>query len=66
MRLIRPAPRPLDPKAAASHPLDMNPKLNARFSKATKWRAEGLALRKVLLECGLTEELKWGKPLLHG
>jgi uncharacterized protein YdeI (YjbR/CyaY-like superfamily) len=29
---------------------------------AEKWRNETESLRKIVLECGLTEELKWGKP----
>lgn len=40
----------------------MSAKLDASFSKATRWRAEGERLREVLLACGLGEELKWGKP----
>src|SRR6266487_508084 len=40
----------------------MNPKVDFFFSKATKWREEFEKLRRILLGCGLTEELKWGKP----
>jgi uncharacterized protein YdeI (YjbR/CyaY-like superfamily) len=29
---------------------------------AKKWQQETNNLRKIALECGLTEELKWGKP----
>ena len=29
---------------------------------AKKWRKETARLRKIALECDLTEELKWGKP----
>ena len=29
---------------------------------ADKWRKETDQLRQIALECGLTEELKWGKP----
>jgi uncharacterized protein YdeI (YjbR/CyaY-like superfamily) len=29
---------------------------------AKKWQEETDALRKIALECGLAEELKWGKP----
>jgi uncharacterized protein YdeI (YjbR/CyaY-like superfamily) len=29
---------------------------------AKKWQKETARLRKIALECGLTEELKWGKP----
>lgn len=35
---------------------------DAYFKNAEKWREELLALRKVLLSTGLTEELKWGSP----
>jgi uncharacterized protein YdeI (YjbR/CyaY-like superfamily) len=31
-------------------------------SKAKKWREELDKLREILLDCKLTEELKWGKP----
>jgi hypothetical protein len=27
-----------------------------------RWRAEAKALRPVLLDCGLSEAVKWGKP----
>jgi uncharacterized protein YdeI (YjbR/CyaY-like superfamily) len=30
--------------------------------KTKKWRDEFEKLRKVCLDCGLTEEVKWGKP----
>ena len=40
----------------------MNPKVNLFFSKAKKWRDEFEKLRMICLDCGLTEELKWGKP----
>jgi uncharacterized protein YdeI (YjbR/CyaY-like superfamily) len=39
-----------------------NPKTDFFFSKPTKWQAEFRKLRKIILGCGLTEELKWGKP----
>ncbi|MFZ1806125.1 MAG: DUF1801 domain-containing protein [Cyclobacteriaceae bacterium] len=32
------------------------------FNKASKWQKEYAQLRSILLSCGLTEELKWGKP----
>ncbi len=41
---------------------EMNPKVDAYLSKAKIWREETQALRRILLDCGLTEELKWGKP----
>jgi uncharacterized protein YdeI (YjbR/CyaY-like superfamily) len=40
----------------------MNPKVDGFLRKAKKWRKEFEKLRMVCLECGLTEELKWGKP----
>ena len=42
--------------------MDMNPNVDWFFKKAKKWRAEFEKLRMVCLDCGLTEELKWGKP----
>ena len=38
-----------------------NPKIDAYIS-SSKWPAELKRLRKILLACKLTEELKWGKP----
>ena len=40
----------------------INPKVDWFFSKAGKWQAEFEKLRKICLDCGLTEELKWGCP----
>ena len=40
----------------------MNPKVDFYFSKAKQWQKEYEKLRKIVLECGLTEELKWGCP----
>jgi uncharacterized protein YdeI (YjbR/CyaY-like superfamily) len=40
----------------------MNPKVDFFFSKATKWQKEIKKLRTIVLDCGLTEELKWGCP----
>ncbi len=40
----------------------MNPKVDFYFSKAKKWHAELETLRTIVLDCGLTEELKWGCP----
>jgi uncharacterized protein YdeI (YjbR/CyaY-like superfamily) len=39
-----------------------NPKVDFFFRKAKKWREEFENLRTIILDCGLTEELKWGKP----
>lgn len=40
----------------------MNPKIDVYLSKAKKWQAEMAKLRTIVLDCQLTEELKWGKP----
>src|SRR5213594_195694 len=39
-----------------------NPKVDIFFIKAKKWQKELAKLRMIILDCGLTEELKWGKP----
>src|SRR6476661_1936251 len=39
-----------------------NPKVDWFFDKATKWQKEYEKLRMIILQCGLTEELKWGCP----
>lgn len=38
-----------------------NPKVDF-FFKAKKWQPEFKKLRTIILDCGLTEELKWGVP----
>ena len=40
----------------------MNPKVDFYFNKAGKWQEELEQLRIIVLDCGLTEELKWGVP----
>ena len=40
----------------------MNPKVDFYFSKAEKWQEELQKLRMIVLDCQLTEELKWGVP----
>lgn len=40
----------------------MNPKVDFYFTKDRKWQQEIEGLRKIVLDCGLTEELKWGVP----
>ena len=40
----------------------MNPKVDFYFDKAKKWQEELEQLRMIVLDCGLTEELKWGCP----
>ncbi|MFZ5892523.1 MAG: YdeI/OmpD-associated family protein [Myxococcota bacterium] len=39
-----------------------DPKVDAFVSRAKTWRGEIQKIRSILLECGLDEELKWGKP----
>jgi uncharacterized protein YdeI (YjbR/CyaY-like superfamily) len=40
----------------------MNPKVDFFFSKGKKWQEEFKKLRTIILDCQLTEELKWGVP----
>lgn len=40
----------------------MNPKVDWYFDKAEKWQEEIKALRNIVLDCHLAEELKWGCP----
>jgi uncharacterized protein YdeI (YjbR/CyaY-like superfamily) len=40
----------------------MNPKVDWFFKKDTPWKEEYERLRMIALDCGLTEELKWGCP----
>ncbi len=40
----------------------MNPKVDFFFNKAGKWQEAVEKLRMIPLDCGLTEELKWGCP----
>jgi uncharacterized protein YdeI (YjbR/CyaY-like superfamily) len=39
-----------------------NPKVDWYFAKEGKWQEEFVKLRTIILDCGLTEELKWGHP----
>ena len=39
-----------------------NPKVDAFVSRARTWQGEIQKLRSMLLECGLDEDLRWGKP----
>lgn len=41
---------------------NMNPKVDEYIVKAARWQDEMKELRKILLSCGLSEEIKWGKP----
>ncbi len=54
-----PDPKPPPPDAV---------RLDAFFADQTAWRAELLALRAILTECGLTETFKWSSPVYtaHG
>ena len=40
----------------------MNPKVDFFFHKSQKWQKELAKLRTIVLDCQLTEELKWGVP----
>jgi len=40
----------------------MNPKVDGYLKKAEKWQEEMTKLRRISLDSGLTEELKWGQP----
>jgi uncharacterized protein YdeI (YjbR/CyaY-like superfamily) len=41
---------------------ETNPKVNWYFENEKKWPEEVKKLRAIMLECPLTEELKWGVP----
>lgn len=40
----------------------MNRKVDIYLSRIQQWQEESGKLRKIILDCGLMEELKWGKP----
>jgi uncharacterized protein YdeI (YjbR/CyaY-like superfamily) len=40
----------------------MSTKVDAFLKREDKWRPEFEKLREILLDCGLTEDLKWGQP----
>ncbi|MEP6647196.1 MAG: DUF1801 domain-containing protein [Saprospiraceae bacterium] len=40
----------------------MNPKVDFYFDKDNEWQSCVEKLRKIVLDCGLNEELKWGVP----
>ncbi|TGM96949.1 YdeI/OmpD-associated family protein [Leptospira yasudae] len=40
----------------------MNAKVDAFLAKTKQWKKEFEQLRAIILECGLTEEFKWGNP----
>jgi uncharacterized protein YdeI (YjbR/CyaY-like superfamily) len=41
---------------------NMNPKVDFFFNKPGPWQKEYEQLRRIILDCDLTEELKWGVP----
>jgi len=41
---------------------ETNPKVDWFFEKDTPWKKEYAKLRKIILDTGLTEDLKWGCP----
>lgn len=40
----------------------MNPEVDFYFDKSKKWQLALEQLRRIVLDCGLTEALKWGVP----
>jgi uncharacterized protein YdeI (YjbR/CyaY-like superfamily) len=42
--------------------MNSNPKVDFYFTKAKAWQEELQKLRAIVLDCQLTEELKWGVP----
>ena len=40
----------------------MDPKVDIYLSRSKKWQQEMEKLRMIILDCQLTEDLKWGKP----
>jgi uncharacterized protein YdeI (YjbR/CyaY-like superfamily) len=46
----------------ASKMSGMNPKVDGFIQRADQWKEEFIKLRAIVLDCGLTEELKWGVP----
>ena len=43
-------------------PSRTNPQVDDYLKRLTKWQKESKKLREIVLDCGLTEESKWGKP----
>ena len=54
--LSLPSPMPKTPKPVR------DPKVDAFVSRAKRWPDEIEKLRTIALECGLDEQIKWGKP----
>jgi uncharacterized protein YdeI (YjbR/CyaY-like superfamily) len=44
------------------HMSNLNPKVDGFLRRSKKWRGEVEKLRTIILDCQLTEELKWGVP----
>ncbi len=40
----------------------VNPQVDVYIEQSDQWAVEMIELRPILLGCGLTEEIKWGKP----
>lgn len=40
----------------------MNPKVDDFIENTKQWKDEYIIMRKIVLDCGLIEELKWGQP----
>ena len=40
----------------------MNPKVDKFINRAKQWQEEYKQLRRIVLDCELNEELKWGVP----
>ncbi len=63
MHDVAAALRSYDPIGFGECPMSaQNPKVDAFVSRAKKWQRETKKLRTILLDCGLDEDLKWGKP----
>ncbi len=41
---------------------NLNPKVDVYIARAKNWQEETEQLRDILIDCGLAEDLKWGKP----
>ncbi len=55
--------RELDKRSSSgSKEQQLHPNVDAYIKVSTKWPEQISALRTILLGCGLTEEMKWGKP----
>lgn len=53
---------PAEQKVIINKNIMINPKVDFFFNKAKKWQDAYLELRRIILECDLKEELKWGVP----